>query len=166
MKLNNKGFTLIEVISVVLIIALLAGFVIPSVFGYFDTSKEKSEEIFIEEMERIIENYVALEGRKLHYESTSAKTVSKCDPLVGDSSCVDVKVYRNDSTFKKITFNDLISEGLIQDGKIVNPNNNDKECDLDTEITVYRDEDYVYCFMTTLDCVDAPNNKINTCLFE
>lgn len=164
MKLNNKGFTLVEVISVILIIAILAGFVIPSVFGYFDTSKEKSEEIFVKETERVIENYVALNGRNISYETTNPKVVEKCDPLLGDSSCVNVNAYRNKTT-NKITFNDLITEGLIQDGDIINPNTK-KKCNLDTEIIVYRDEDYVYCFMTTLDCVDAPNNKINTCLFE
>ena len=164
MKLNNKGFTLVEVISVILIIAILAGFVIPSVFGYFDTSKEKSEEIFVKEMARVIENYVALNGRNISYDMANPIAVEKCDPLLGDSSCVNVNAYRNETT-NKITFNDLISEGLIQDGDIINPKTN-MECSLDTEIVVYRDDDYVYCFMTTLDCVDAPNNKINTCLFE
>ena len=147
MKLDNKGFTLIEVIAVVAILGIIVAIVLPSVFGYFDTSKEKSEEIFVKETERVIENYVALNGRNISYETTNPIVFKKCDPLLGDSSCVNVNAYRNETT-NKITFNDLISEGLIQDGDIINPKTN-MECSLDTEIVVYRDDDYVYCFETT-----------------
>ena len=42
MKLNNKGFTLIEIIAVVIIIAILLIIAIPSVSRYIEESKQKA----------------------------------------------------------------------------------------------------------------------------
>lgn len=164
MKINNKGFTLIEVIAVVLMLAIIVAIVLPSVFGYLDTSKDRSEEIFVGEMERIIGEYIALEGRNMTFDTNNGKKREKCDPMEGDSSCVEVIVYKNKD---KVTFNDLTNSGLIKITDIINPKNG-MQCSPSTEIIVYRDEDYVYCYETKLDCVDSKDNKnvINTCNFN
>lgn len=166
MELNNKGFTLVEVIAVVAILGIIVAIVIPSVFGYFDTSKNSSEEIFMGEMKKIIESYVALEGRNISFDTTNGKIVEKCDPLAGDDACVNVEVYKNTS---RVTLNDLVNEGLVKENDIINPKN-EKKCSLDTEIIVYRDDDYVYCFETKFDCVEDPEgnnrNVVNTCSFN
>lgn len=47
MKLNNKGFTLIEVLAVIVIIAILGGIAIPSVLSSINTSKDASYDIMI-----------------------------------------------------------------------------------------------------------------------
>ncbi len=165
MKLNNKGFTLVEVIAVVAILGIIVAIVIPSVFGYFDTSKDSSEEIFMGEMESIIESYIALEGRKLNFSGWGRK-YEKCDPLAGDSSCVEVSVYKSSDV---ITFYDLIDNGLVKASDIINPKNKE-QCNLNTRITIYRDTDYVYCFETKFDCVEDPEgnnrNVVNTCSFN
>ena len=166
MKLDNKGFTLIEVIAVVAILGIIVAIVLPSVFGYFDTSKDRSEEIFMGEMERIIDNYVSLEGRNKEFDTNNGKKLEKCDPLEVNNSCTVVNVYKN---IQKITFNDLVNSGLVKASDIINPKN-EEQCSLDTEIIVYRDDDYVYCFETKFDCVDDSDNKdrnvINTCSFN
>ncbi len=77
MKINNKGFTLIEVIAVVLMLAIIVAIVLPSVFGYLDTSKDRSEEIFVGEMERIIGEYIALEGRNMTFDTNNGKKREK-----------------------------------------------------------------------------------------
>ena len=161
MKLNNKGFTLVEVISVVLILGIIVAIVFPSVFGYMDTSKDRSEEIFVGEMERIIGEYVALEGRTIYFDTSISRNYEKCDPL--DKSCYTVKVYKSSN----ITFNNVISSGLLKENDIINPKTS-KLCDVNTTINIYRDEDYVYCYETALDCVDNSDNKnvINTCNFN
>lgn len=164
MNLNKKGFTLIEVIAVVAILAIIVAIVIPSVFGYFDTSKDRSEEIFLGEMEEIIESYIALEGRNISFDTLNSKDVKKCDSL--DDTCIFVKTYKSNEI---ITFNNLIDEGLVKATDIINPKN-EKQCSLDTAIIVYRDDDYVYCFETEFDCVEdtESNNRnvINTCSFN
>lgn len=48
MKLNRKGFTLVEVLAAIVIIALLGGIAIPNILSTINTSKNKSEEILIE----------------------------------------------------------------------------------------------------------------------
>ena len=47
MQLNNKGFTLVEVLAVIVIIGLLAGIAIPNVLSSINTSKNKAKEIMI-----------------------------------------------------------------------------------------------------------------------
>ena len=166
MKLNNRGFTLIEVLAVVAILGIIVAIVIPSVFGYFDTSKDKSEVIFMREMERIIENYIALEGRNINFDTINGKKVKKCNSLEEDESCIEVNVYKSN---ENITFNNLVEDGLVKATDIINPKNN-KQCDIDTEIIVYKDDDYVYCFETKFDCVDdedgSKRNVLNTCSFN
>lgn len=47
MNLNNKGFTLIEILAVIVIIALLGMIAIPSIFSTIDTGKNSSNRIMI-----------------------------------------------------------------------------------------------------------------------
>lgn len=54
-KLNKKGFTLTEIIVVLVILAVLAAFVIPSMLGYVDESKNKLCTVSRMDMERLYE---------------------------------------------------------------------------------------------------------------
>lgn len=47
MKLNNKGFTLIEILAAIVILALLAGIAIPSVLSSINTSKDTSYNMMV-----------------------------------------------------------------------------------------------------------------------
>lgn len=44
LKVNKKGFTLIEMIVVIAIIGILAAILVPSMVGYLETAKESREE--------------------------------------------------------------------------------------------------------------------------
>ena len=46
-KLNNKGFTLVEVLAVIVIIALLGGIAITSILGVIDKGKNVTEQSMI-----------------------------------------------------------------------------------------------------------------------
>ena len=144
MKLNKKGFTLIELIAVIVIIALLFMFVVPNFSKYLEASRQKSEEIFYGEIEDTINNYVSLYKSELELDTSVVKKISKEDSLLGTS--YDVKVYRYEDT----SFNKLIDSGILNEGEFVNPNGNIKYDKDSSTFTVYRDSDYVYCFSYTL----------------
>ena len=144
MKLNKKGFTLIELIAVIVIIALLFMFVVPNFSKYLEASRQKSEEIFYGEIEDTINNYVSLYKSELELDTSVVKKMSKVDSLLGTS--YDVKVYRYEDT----PFNKLIDSGILNEGEFVNPNGNIKYDKDSSTFTVYRDSDYVYCFSYTL----------------
>ena len=42
-KMNNKGFTLVELIVVLIILALLAAILAPALLGYIDRAKREKE---------------------------------------------------------------------------------------------------------------------------
>lgn len=144
MKLNKKGFTLIELIAVIVIIALLFMFVVPNFSKYLEASRQKSEEIFYGEIENIINNYVSLYKSELELDTSVVKKISKEDSLLGTS--YDVKVYR----YKYLSFGNIIDKGILNEGEFVNPNGNIKYDKDSSTFTVYRDSDYVYCFSYTL----------------
>ena len=144
MKLNKKGFTLIELIAVIVIIALLFMFVVPNFSKYLEASRQKSEEIFYGEIEDTINNYVSLYKSELELDTSVVKKISKEDSLLGTS--YDVKVYR----YKYLSFGNIIDKGILNEGEFVNPNGNIKYDKDSSTFTVYRDSDYVYCFSYTL----------------
>lgn len=47
MRLDNKGFTLVEVIAVVAIITILSVVVVPSVLNSINNGKQKSYEVLV-----------------------------------------------------------------------------------------------------------------------
>ncbi len=154
MKLNKKGFTLIELIAVIVIIALLFMFVVPNFSKYLEASRQKSEEIFYGEIENIINNYVSLYKSELELDTSVVKKISKEDSLLGTS--YDVKVYRykylsiGNIYSSNISFSNIIDKGILNEGEFVNPNGNIKYDKDSSTFTVYRDSDYVYCFSYTL----------------
>ena len=60
--LNNKGFTLVELMIAVAIIAILGAIAIPAYQGYIASSKRKSAESTIEQFSILLESYRAENG--------------------------------------------------------------------------------------------------------
>jgi len=159
MKLNRKGFTLIEVISVVVILGIIVVITFPIVTGVFESSEERSEEIFVKEVKRIIDGYVSLEGIGLQYVLFD-DVVRKCDNIEDHNTCYNVKVYKNSRT---INFRDIIDSNLMGENDLINPNKK-ISCSVNNVIEIYRDSDYVYCYKAKLDCVGAAADfDIDTC---
>lgn len=60
---SEAGFTLLELLVVLAILALLAGLVAPRVMGYFTTAKRETAEIQIRRLSTILEYYRLDTGR-------------------------------------------------------------------------------------------------------
>lgn len=163
--MNNKGFTLIELLAVIIVLAIVSSITIMAVNGSYSNAKVKSERVFINNVTKAVEAYIDenmtsgwggdFAGNYVKYSIEK----NECD----DSSIrCDVKVRRNSFPFQKV-----IDSGYLKKDEVVNPNN-DKACyDDSTEVKVYRDSDYVYCFMVKLGCLgkDGKDGVINTCPF-
>jgi len=161
MNLNRKGFTLIEVISVVVILGIIVVISFPIITGVFESSEERSEDIFVDEVSRIIDGYVSLEGIKLQYVYDGTK--EKCDNPDDNNSCYTVNVYKNNNS---VTFQNVIDAVLMGENDLINPNGR-IECSKNKVIEIYRDSEYVYCYKAKLDCVgDNDDYDIDTCNME
>ena len=110
MKLNNKGFTLIEILAVIVILSLLAGIAIPSVLSSINTSKDASYDI-------MISNIVTASGslyEEIRYNGSGLYKYNL------DGTHTELIVLANDDSIS-INLQTLVSNGFL------NGSNND--CD-------------------------------------
>ena len=155
--MNNKGFTLIELLATIIILGIVSTVTIVSVISYYEKSKEKAVSAFEKNIEDYIESYNAMYGSKLSYEEMGK--YQKCYMVTNNGTsiekCDDVTLSNT-----SMKFNELYNKN-ITDSDVINPSTNVK-CE-NEEIKIYRDSDYVYCFiMETSDSI-CNNNKINIC---
>lgn len=153
--MNRKGFTLIELLATIVIIGLIGGIATYGVINTINTSKLKSEKIFIDKLSNLIDDYLDLYANKLT-TTTTTYTFRKCKV----SNCTD---YNDNNSYlvtatklPSIHISNLIDKGIVTSKDLKNPKNK-LEC-FDTsnnpEIIIYKDTDYVYHYY-----VDLSNNK-------
>lgn len=169
--MNNKGFTLVEMLAVVVILALVGGIATVGVINTINTSKIKSEKIFVDKLSNLIDDYIGLYSSELEISSPTDKVeFRKCEK----SSC---ETYNNNNSYKveatkmnSIRINNLINRNIISKDKLVNPKNK-LQCFLEEknpEIHIYRDDEYVYYYYvdlsgTNTSCdISEENAIINT----
>lgn len=113
MKLNNKGFTLVEILAVVVILGLLLALMYPNINKIIKQNKEKN----YEKLETSIESSTKLYISDHKYEiSVDGTSITK----IGNQEIID----------NKILVSYLVKEGEIKtndDNIIINPKNNN-EC--------------------------------------
>lgn len=143
--MNNKGFTLVELLATIMILALIAGISMISYSGYLNRSKDKTEEIFKKNISDYIDAFI-----------TSNTNNFSDNTLVGNN------VYSQKYNNHIITFQDLIDSNIIN-AKDLKNNTNNKVCSTNTNITIYRDNNYVYCFIVYLNCLDSSDNEVSNC---
>lgn len=154
--LNKKGFTLIEVLMVISILGVILAIAVPSVYNYYEISKIKTEKIFVDKLTRKIDDYITMNVDEFELNTDAIAKVKKCE--IGDitdcSRIVDVY-----EVVDEITFNNIITLGLIDENEFINPKNN-KRCNKDSsKIEIYQDEDKVNYFRYTLvDCDISDEN--------
>lgn len=162
--MNNKGFTLVEMLAVVVILAVVGGIATTSVINTINTSKKSSEKVFVGKLSNLIDDYLDLNKPTKQVGSTPYK-FQKC----GNSECTskrEVEAIQLQKNSGKIYLKDLVDKGIITKDKLINPKNK-KEClsGNGPEIKVYRDNDYVYYYYVNLsgNCdISSENGIINT----
>ena len=177
--MNNKGFTLIELLAVIIVLAIVSSITIMAVNGSFSNAKIRSEKVFINNVTKAVDAYIAENMSSGWGGISSTREYKKYD--IDKNECTDdngdckVSVSKREFEFKKV-----IDSGYLKEDEIVNPNDDNSCYDDSTMVQVYRDSDYVYCFMVKLGCLEKKmtnssdktetsnyySGVINTCPFN
>lgn len=153
--MNRKGFTMIELLAVIVVLGIVLVITFPNMTDVFKSSKLKSEEAFVERISQSIDSYVTLNSSSIGFSP-----VVPAQKNYGGSNH-SVNVYKG-----TITINIIIKNNIISEKDYKNPGNENVACNKNAEIEVYRDSDYVYCHKIkkdSLGCLtDEYKNTINS----
>lgn len=101
--LNNKGFTLIEIMAAIILLAIVMSVTTVSVISFINASKEKSYDLLVSEIKTGLENfYLECENQAIMGNSGSSIKCHKTDP----TDTFDI----NDG----ITIGDLVTYGFLK----------------------------------------------------
>lgn len=163
--MNRKGFTLIELLAVLVVLGIVLVISIPSITDAYKNSKIKSEEAFVQRLTQTIDSYVKLNSDEITFDETGTGTKEE------NGSNYNI-------TYQKgiVKVSDIISSKILIQKDFINAGNKEASCNIDTNIEVYRDSDFVYCYKVAKDSLgcltDEYKNKItdnyviNTCVWE
>ena len=164
--MNNKGFTLIELLVTIVLISVLGGIATISVISVINTSKNKSEKIFVDKIGTAIESYLSLNsssftkkdgGLSGNFNKSTGRTNED-----GSSNTRDVKYYEYERG-GGFNLSNLIDSKLISTDSFINPKNK-KTCFNDSNypnIRIFRDEDYVTYYYVSLENNSCEINESN-----
>ena len=141
MKINNKGFTLIEVLAVIVILALLMAIMVPSVNSILEKNKKSSYEDLKKSILQAAKMYMSDHRYDVSVsgscsEDNTSLVVSQVDGIELNESKLPIRV--------------LLEVGNIKTNKsddMINPKNDNKVLDDESVVTVKYDcntRDYIY----------------------
>lgn len=135
--MNNKGFTLVELLATLVVLSLVAGIVVGIVNADFGKTKESSEEVFVDTIRDAMDMYLSSNARELNFSSRCSNKLNKTHGTVN--------VYRVNTNFGAVINSDY--KPMTQ-SDLVNPANRDVNCNNanSIDINIYRDDDYVYYY--------------------
>lgn len=135
--MGNKGFTLVELLAVIVLLALIGGITFGIVNVNFGKTKESTEEVFVDTIEDALDMYLSSNAKELRFSTVCPNLLVK--------SHGTVKVYKVDTYFSSVINSDYHP---ITQVDLVNPADKKKACKNASNIgvTIYRDEDYVYYY--------------------
>lgn len=138
--MNKKGFTLIELLAVIVVLGLVLIISVPNLTDVYKNSKLKTEEIFIDKLSKKIEEYIDFNKDTWSFENGPVTKTKKVPN--SESTEVTVSVWSENITFQK-----LLDSKLVTKGDFINPNTKKNCSEGKGIIEVYKDTDYVYCFV-------------------
>lgn len=161
--MNRKGFTLIELLAVIVVLGVVLVVSIPSLTDAYTKSKIKSEEVFIGRLSDAIDSYVKLDSDEIEF-SGSGTGIKK------ETGKEDYDIIYQMGT---ITIKNIIDSGILTEKDFINAGNKEVNCKAATEIEVYKDSDFVYCYKMKKQSLNCLTNNykdtidgeyaINTC---
>lgn len=137
--MNKKGFTLIELLAVIVVLGLVLIISVPNLTDVYKNSKLKTEEIFIDKLSKRIEEYIDFNKDTWSFENGPVIKTKK----VPNSDSTEVTVWWKDD----INFQELLESKLVTKGDFIDPNTKKNCSEGNGIIEVYKDTDYVYCFV-------------------
>lgn len=145
-KLNNKGFTLVEVLAVVVILSVLLAIMVPSVNHLISKNKENNYKDF--------ENGLLQATKVLLSDYRYEISISgSCSNESEEKDVLKIGEYALSNS--KLTIRSLVEENNIStdvDGNIHNPKNKEQTLDLDSSYVLVKyqckNKDYRYELMT------------------
>lgn len=173
--MNRKGFTLIEVLAVVVILGIIFVFAAPNILTVYENSRLKSEEIFTERLSQSIDDYIKLNIDELSF-NTSPFSASKSHKIIADGGIIEINEYQVTVNKGTISVETLINSKLIKVEDYINAGNKGVACNINAEIEIYRDSDFVYCHKVDKNALGCLTDKykesiienyvIDTCVWE
>lgn len=152
--MNRRGFTLVELLAVIIILALIVGIAVVGVNAGFGEAKKKSEDVYLKTLREAIGVYLNTDGKNLTFSNSEICTVKK--------ALNDSKIYESERT---ISFKDDIIGSTYQPimaDDMINPAN-ERSCKTDVAIRIFRDEEYVYYYSfygRDLNCLEENADQI------
>ena len=158
--MNNKGFTLVELLATIVILGLVMGIASYGVISAINSSKKKSEEVFVQNFVNAIDSYLSFKSstmKERKYKSEQTGDEQPNEQVVNGATIVELEPF---------TFDELIEGNFIEKDKFVNPKNKENCYSEDFKIQAFRDKDkYVYYYaadFTKLSChITVDNEFIN-----
>lgn len=151
-KINNKGFTLVEVLAIIVILGILITIIAPNVTTLINENKKNSLEKLNTSITSAAKLYIS--DHKYEIKLTS----STCN--ANDTIDID-KIGNTDlNPNNQIKIRTLVDEGNIStssDGNIYNPENKEQKLNLDNSYIIVKynckTKDYIYY-------KDVPNDEV------
>lgn len=152
--MNEKGFTLVELLATLVILGIVVGITIVGININYRETKQKTEEIFVSTLEDALKIYLDSNAKSLTFGANSVCDLHKTHGIVKLYRAVDI-----------LTFNSVIGSDYspILASDMVNPANKDDEnyqCNVDASVSIYRDSDYVYYYKVSRNGLTCLNNKV------
>lgn len=135
--MNNKGFTLTELLATIVVLAIVVGITVGIVNVNFGKTKKNTEEVFVDTIKDAMDMYLDSNAKELNFTTVCTNELNKTHGTV--------KVYKAVTNFSNVINSDYHP---ITQSDLVNPGNDGVACSNadGIEINIYRDDDYVYYY--------------------